>query len=66
MKAIISHDIDHLSLWEHTNDLILPKFFVRAKIELFSGKISIPEYFLRMSDFFKNKWQNIDELIEFN
>ncbi len=66
MKAIISHDIDHLRVWEHANDLILPKFFVRAKIELFSGKISFQEYLYRMGGFFTNKWQNIDELIEFN
>jgi hypothetical protein len=66
MKAIISHDIDHLTVWEHTTDLILPKFVIRAHIELLLGKISISEYVLRIGDFFKNKWQRIDEVIAFN
>ncbi|HSH65553.1 MAG TPA: hypothetical protein VLB84_07095, partial [Bacteroidia bacterium] len=66
MKAIISHDIDHLTVWEHRADLILPKFVVRANIELTIGKISINEYLLRIGDFFKNKWQRIDEVIAFN
>ncbi|MFH1004345.1 MAG: hypothetical protein V1781_02450 [Bacteroidota bacterium] len=66
MKAIISHDIDHLTVWEHYKDLIIPKFIVRAKIELLAGKISFSEYFSRLGDLFKNKWQNIDELILFN
>ncbi|MFL5753338.1 MAG: hypothetical protein ACJ76F_08025, partial [Bacteroidia bacterium] len=42
------------------------KFVVRANIELFTGKISLAEYFNRAGDFFKNKWQCIDELIAFN
>ncbi len=67
MKAIISHDIDHLTVWEHFGkDLILPKFIIRSNIELLKGKIGFPEFFNRISDFFRNKWQNIDELIEFN
>ncbi len=66
MKAIISHDIDHLTVWEHTRDLILPKFVVRANLELILGKISIQEYVLRISDFIINKWQRIDEVIAFN
>lgn len=66
MRAIISHDIDHLTVWEHTTDLILPKFVVRANIELTMGKISISEYVFRIGDFFKNKWQRIDEVIAFN
>ena len=67
MKAIISHDIDHITVWEHLfKDTILPKYIVRSNIELVSGKISLAEYFNRYGDFFKNKWQNIHELIEFN
>ncbi len=67
MKAIISHDIDHITVSEHLfRDIILPKYFMRMHIELFSGKISTREYILRWSDIFKNKWQNIDELITFN
>lgn len=67
MKAIISHDIDHITVWEHLfKDLIIPKYMMRMHIELAAGKISLREYTLRWSDFFKNKWQNIDELITFN
>ena len=67
MKAIISHDIDHITVWEHLfRDMIIPKYMTRMHIELFSGKISMREYTLRWSDFFKNKWQNVDELITFN
>lgn len=67
MKVIVSHDIDHITVWEHLfKDTILPKFMVRMHIELINGKISWREYLLRWSDFFKNKWQNIDELITFN
>ncbi len=67
MKAIVSHDIDHLTLSEHIlKDLIVPKQFVRSYIELFSGKISLTELFHRYGDLFKNKWQHIEELHDFN
>jgi|JI9StandDraft_1071089.scaffolds.fasta_scaffold42331_2 hypothetical protein len=67
MKAIISHDIDHITVSEHLfSDVIIPKFMARMHIELLNGKISMREYLLRWADFFKNKWQNIDELITFN
>ncbi|MES2568222.1 MAG: hypothetical protein V4565_15215 [Bacteroidota bacterium] len=67
MKAIISHDIDHLTLSEHyLKDLIVPKYFVRSYIELFSGKISISELFQRYADVFRNQWQHIEALNEFN
>ncbi|MAC96395.1 MAG: hypothetical protein CMC96_12945 [Flavobacteriales bacterium] len=67
MKVIISHDIDHMTVWEHLfKDLILPKFVIRANIELFNGKIGLAEYSCRISDFLKNKWQRIDEVMDFN
>jgi hypothetical protein len=67
MKAIISHDIDHITVSEHLlRDLIVPKYLSRMHIELFSGKISLREYVLRWTDFLKNKWQNIDALITYN
>jgi peptidoglycan/xylan/chitin deacetylase (PgdA/CDA1 family) len=67
MKAIISHDIDHITVWEHLfKDTIIPKYLTRMHIELLTNKISLREYTLRWSDFFKNKWQNVDELITFN
>src|SRR5829696_3582926 len=67
MKAIISHDVDHITVWEHLfRDTIIPKYMTRMHIELLGGKISLREYTLRWSDLFKNKWQNVDELITFN
>lgn len=66
MKIIISHDVDHLFVSEHFGDLIIPKFLVRSKIELFMGKISLFEYFSRISDIIKNKFNCIDEIIEFD
>jgi hypothetical protein len=67
MKAIVSHDIDHLSLSEHyLKDLIVPKYFVRSFIEFFSGLISFSELYYRFLDVFKNQWQHIEELHGFN
>jgi peptidoglycan/xylan/chitin deacetylase (PgdA/CDA1 family) len=67
MKVIVSHDIDHLTVSEHLlKDAIVPKYFVRSYIELVIGKISLGELFNRYSDFFKNKWQHLEDLVEFN
>ena len=66
MKFIISHDVDHITVWEHKKDLIIPKFLARNMIELTSGAITSKEYCLRFSSLFKNKWHNIEELIDFN
>ncbi len=67
MKAIVSHDIDHLTLSEHyLKDLIVPKVFVRSQIELLSGKISLNEFFNRVGDIFKNQWQHLEDLQLFN
>ncbi len=66
MKIIISHDVDHLYVSEHFYDLIIPKFIIRAKIELLTGKISIREFILRINEIFQNKWNRLEEIIEFN
>ncbi len=65
MKIIISHDIDHLTVFEHYKDPIIPKFIVRAAIERFKGKINNKELILRYRNLLKNKWQNLNELMEF-
>ncbi len=44
----------------------IAKFIARMHIELVLGKISIKEFWLRYADIFKNKWNNIVELIDFN
>lgn len=47
MKAIIFHDIDHITVTEHLlSDLIVPKFLIRRNLELALGKISFAEYVL--------------------
>ncbi len=66
MKVIISHDVDHITATEHLTDTIIPKFIVRNNIEWFIGKISFNEKLKRLSNIFKNKWQNINEIIVFN
>jgi hypothetical protein len=67
MKIILSHDVDHLTVWEHLfKDAILPKFAIRSQIELVNGKIGGREYLSRISDLFKNKWNGIDEVMAFN
>lgn len=66
MNVIVSHDVDHLTVWEHKNDLIVPKYLIRNFIELISGYISISEVISRFKDIIKNKWQNIEELMKFD
>jgi len=66
MKIIISHDVDHLFVNEHFNDLILPKHILRSKIELFKGKISIGEFFFRLNELFGNKLNRIEDIIDFD
>jgi len=66
MKVIISHDIDHITVKEHLTDAIIPKFIIRNNIELFTGKISFKEFNLRLKNIFKNKWNNILEIIDYN
>jgi hypothetical protein len=45
---------------------VLPKFIVRSQIEFFLGKISIQEYLHRIGDFFTNKWNGVDEVMDFH
>ncbi|MBD3338566.1 MAG: hypothetical protein GF353_05640 [Candidatus Lokiarchaeota archaeon] len=66
MKIIISHDVDHITAWEHRKDLIIPKFIVRSIIEFGTRNISSAEVFSRMNSLFTNKWQNLNELMDFN
>lgn len=66
MKIIISHDVDHITAWEHKRDLIIPKFLARNTMEWTGGMVSGKEFGLRLLSIFKNKWHNIDALINFN
>lgn len=66
MKAIISHDVDHITVSEHYKDLIIPKFIIRSHLEFLKGRISAKELFFRYSDLVKNKWNCINELMDFD
>lgn len=66
MKIIISHDIDHITTWEHYKDLIIPKFYIRSFIEFFSGYITFNEITGRFMELISNKLHNINELLLFD
>lgn len=66
MKIIISHDVDHITVWEHKYDLVVPKFICRSFIEAALRSISISEIRNRFNDFLKNKWQNLEEIARFD
>ena len=66
MKVIISHDIDHITVFEHKKDLIIPKFILRSSAELLFGSVSKREYYYRFKEFLRNKWNNIEELMDFD
>lgn len=66
MRVIISHDVDHLSVWEHKRDLIVPKFIVRSILEWGTGIISYSTIINRVKDLLHNKWNGINELIDFD
>jgi len=65
LKIIVSHDIDHITAWEHKNGII-PKHIVRSSIELVTLNLTFKEYMLRIQELYNNKWQNIEEIIVFN
>jgi len=66
MKIIISHDVDHISSIEHLKDMFLPKYFVRNTFEFISGSITLSEYAKRIAIVFRNKFNNIEELVNFD
>ncbi|MDA8387670.1 MAG: hypothetical protein M0Z58_03260 [Nitrospiraceae bacterium] len=67
MNVIISHDVDHITAWEHLGrDLILPKHIVRNCIEFGLKHISLGETARRCGDIIKNRWNNIADLMKFD
>lgn len=66
MKIIVSHDVDHITFWEHYNDLVIPKFFTRNLIELTTGNCRFGEAIKRTGPMFQNRWHRIPEIMEFN
>jgi hypothetical protein len=65
VKIIISHDVDHITAFEH-NNLIIPKHILRNVIEIISGYISPSEFLSRIKDLANNKWHNLESLMRFN
>lgn len=66
MKVIISHDVDHIKSSEHLKDLFLVKYLIRNSIELFYSVIPFSEFKSRILDIFRNKFNNIESLIDFD
>lgn len=66
MKIIISHDVDHISVWEHWHNLIIPKFIMRGLIEYWLRYISLGELKCRFKSILQNRWQNLEELMHFD
>ena len=66
MNAIISHDVDHITVWEHKRDLILPKHIIRNCIEFGLKYITLDEVAGRLRDIMRNKWNNLEALMQFD
>ncbi|MEI6747545.1 MAG: hypothetical protein ACOYMF_07080 [Bacteroidales bacterium] len=66
MKVIVSHDVDHLTFWEHKKDLIIPKFFIRNTVECLTGHISLAEAVARGGVIFSNRWHRLQEVMAFD
>lgn len=64
MQVILSHDVDHITVWEHWKDPIIPKFLVRAYLESALGKISLGELGHRHADLFRNRWERLREVMD--
>lgn len=66
MKIIISHDVDHITVWEHKKDWIIPKFIVRSFIEFALGVIASSELKERLKSLVEDQWQNLEALMRFD
>ncbi len=66
MKVIVSHDVDHFGFLEHWNDGIVPKYLVRMLLEKYKGHINTYQIYLRLKNIFRNKREQILELLEYD
>lgn len=67
MKIIISHDVDHLYVWDHLKrDLIMEKLWIRSTYHLLKGAISPGTLLYRYMMPFHNRMNRIEELMEFD
>jgi hypothetical protein len=65
-KIIVSHDVDHISSWEHLFDMGLAKFLARSTIEISYGHISFHEYYNRLKETLLGRWEFILETARFD
>ena len=66
MKVIVSHDVDHLTFSEHFRDWCVPKYLLRTGIELGLRRISVAETGRRLGALLRNRWHNLDALMQFD
>lgn len=66
MKIIVSHDVDHLSSYEHARDLVVPKYVARALLEVGKGRIGGREFAIRMSETAGGRWNHLHALAEWD
>lgn len=67
MKIIFSHDVDHLYGKDHWfRDFVYPKLWVRETLRLMKGRINVSEWFGRCVSCFRQKRNQIPELIRFD
>ncbi len=66
MKAIVSHDVDHLTAWEHVRDGALLRFLARSTMQAATRGIPARVAAGRLSEIARNRWHNLDELAEFD
>lgn len=67
MKIIISHDVDHLYVWDHLKrDLIMEKLWIRSTYHLLKGMISPGTLFYRYTMPFHDRMHRINELMDYD
>lgn len=66
MKLIVSHDVDHLSSYEHRHDLLVPKYVARALLEVGKGRIGAREFGTRMAETARGRWNHVRALAAYD
>ncbi len=66
MRVVITHDVDHLSVWEHWKDLVIPKFLGLSAYEVILRRSSLGEFRHRLKEILKNGWDNVESLAKYD
>lgn len=66
VKIIVSHDVDHISSYEHASDLMVPKYVARALLEMGKGRIGASEFIARMVETVRGRWNQVRELAAYD